>query len=63
MRRILLILQIRQNQQHLQLGVEFLQKEIERTAALGVNQIVLHPGAHVGAGVDKGIAKIIEGSK
>lgn len=43
------------------LGVEFLQKEIERTAALGAKQIVLHPGAHVGAGTDKGIEKIIEG--
>lgn len=42
-------------------GVEFLQKEIERTAALGATQIVLHPGAHVGAGTDAGIAKIIEG--
>lgn len=42
-------------------GVEFLQKEIERTAALGAKQIVLHPGAHVGAGVEAGIAKIIEG--
>lgn len=44
-----------------ELGVEFLQKEIERTAALGANQIVLHPGAHVGGGVEKGTAKIIEG--
>ena len=44
-----------------QLGVDFLQKEIERTAALGANQIVLHPGAHVGAGVEAGTAKIIEG--
>jgi len=43
------------------LGVEFLQKEIERTAALGASQIVLHPGAHVGAGPEAGIAKIIEG--
>lgn len=43
------------------LGVDFLQTEIERTAALGASQIVLHPGAHVGAGVDAGIAKIIEG--
>lgn len=43
------------------LGVEFLQKEIKRTAALGAKQIVLHPGAHVGAGTDKGIEKIIEG--
>ncbi|MGB3259823.1 deoxyribonuclease IV [Paenisporosarcina sp.] len=43
------------------LGVDFLQKEIERTAALGAKQIVLHPGAHVGAGAEVGIAKIIEG--
>lgn len=42
-------------------GVEFLQKEIERTAALGATQIVLHPGAHVGAGTEAGIAKIVEG--
>ena len=39
----------------------FLQKEIERTAALGATQIVLHPGAHVGAGVDAGIGRIVEG--
>ena len=43
------------------LGVDFLQQEIQRTAALGANQIVLHPGAHVGAGAEQGIAKIIEG--
>ena len=44
-----------------QLGVDFLQSEIERTAALEATQIVLHPGAHVGAGVDAGIARIVEG--
>ncbi|MDZ5470966.1 deoxyribonuclease IV (plasmid) [Bacillus sp. 31A1R] len=43
------------------LGVRFLTTEIERTEALGASQIVLHPGAHVGAGVDEGIKKIIEG--
>lgn len=43
------------------LGVRFLRSEIERTDALGGKQIVLHPGAHVGEGADKGIAKIIEG--
>lgn len=43
------------------LGVEFLQKEVERTAAIGATQIVLHPGAHVGAGAEAGIQKIIEG--
>ncbi|MBU5222804.1 TIM barrel protein, partial [Vibrio cholerae] len=31
------------------------------TEALGAKQIVLHPGAHVGAGADVGIKKIIEG--
>lgn len=44
-----------------ELGVTFLRSEIERTEALGAKQIVLHPGAHVGAGVDLGIKKIIEG--
>ncbi|GEB78337.1 deoxyribonuclease IV [Sporolactobacillus inulinus] len=43
------------------LGVSFLRKEIDRAEAIGAKQIVLHPGAHVGAGVDAGIAKIIEG--
>ncbi|MEH7224539.1 deoxyribonuclease IV [Bacillus sp. JJ1566] len=44
-----------------ELGVNFLRSEIERTEALGANQIVLHPGAHVGAGAEAGIKKIIEG--
>ncbi len=44
-----------------ELGVSFLQSEIERTEAIGAKQIVLHPGAHVGAGADEGIKKIIEG--
>ncbi|NUK30910.1 deoxyribonuclease IV [Parageobacillus sp. VR-IP] len=43
------------------LGVEFLRSEIERTEAIGAKQIVLHPGAHVGAGPEAGIRKIIEG--
>jgi len=44
-----------------ELGVNFLQTEIERTEAIGAKQIVLHPGAHVGAGAEAGIKKIIEG--
>ncbi|AOM82609.1 Endonuclease IV [Salisediminibacterium beveridgei] len=43
------------------LGVDFLKSEIDRTEAIGAKQIVLHPGAHVGAGVDEGIKRIIEG--
>lgn len=44
-----------------EIGVSFLREEIDRTAAIGAGQIVLHPGSHVGAGEDKGIGKIIEG--
>jgi deoxyribonuclease-4 len=44
-----------------ELAVEFLQKEIERTAAMGSKIMVLHPGAHVGAGTEAGIQRIIEG--
>ncbi|THE15445.1 deoxyribonuclease IV [Bacillus timonensis] len=44
-----------------ELGVNFLRSEIERTDALGAKQIVLHPGAHVGAGAEAGIKRIIEG--
>ncbi|MDE7312279.1 MAG: deoxyribonuclease IV [Eubacterium sp.] len=43
------------------LAVEFLEKEIERTTAMGSNILVLHPGAHVGAGVEAGTAQIIKG--
>ncbi len=44
-----------------EIAVSFLKTEIERTEALGISQIVLHPGAHVGEGSEIGIAKIIEG--
>jgi deoxyribonuclease-4 len=44
-----------------ELGVNFLRSEIERTEAIGAGQIVLHPGAHVGAGTEAGIKRIVEG--
>ncbi|MFD1455774.1 deoxyribonuclease IV [Levilactobacillus lanxiensis] len=42
-------------------AVEFLTAEVHRAAALGATQIVLHPGAHVGAGPDAAIAQIAQG--
>ncbi|AYM03194.1 deoxyribonuclease IV [Levilactobacillus brevis] len=42
-------------------AVEFLTAEVKRAAALGATQIVLHPGAHVGAGPDAAIAQIAQG--
>ncbi|WP_461181425.1 deoxyribonuclease IV [Virgibacillus kimchii] len=44
-----------------ELGVNFLRNEMDRTAAIGSGQIVLHPGSHVGEGAETGIRKIIEG--
>ena len=43
------------------LAVDFLAIELERTAAMGSHTLVLHPGAHVGAGADLGIDKIVAG--
>jgi len=41
-----------------QLAVDFLRLEIERTEKIGAKNIVLHPGSHVKAGADVGIASI-----
>ncbi|NEN80795.1 deoxyribonuclease IV, partial [Paenibacillus elgii] len=42
-------------------SIAFMRDEMERTEALGSEQIVMHPGSHVGEGVDKGLNKIIKG--
>jgi apurinic endonuclease (APN1) len=42
-------------------ATEFLREEIRRAQALGATQITMHPGAHVGAGVEAGLAQIIKG--
>lgn len=44
-----------------ELAVEFLAKEIERTIACRSHTLILHPGAHVGAGTETGTAQIIKG--
>lgn len=44
-----------------ELAVEFLEKEITRSAGMGSQILVLHPGSHVGEGTQAGIQKITEG--
>lgn len=44
-----------------QIAVEFLEVELQRTAAMGSKTLVLHPGSHVGEGVDAGTAQIVKG--
>ena len=44
-----------------ELAVDFLKLEIERTEACKSKTLILHPGSHVGEGVDTGINQIIKG--
>ena len=44
-----------------ELAVSFLKQEIKRCEAIGVHRVVLHPGAHVGAGREVGLDRIVEG--
>lgn len=42
-------------------SVRFLQEELERCELLGIQSLVLHPGSHVGLGVDTAISNIAKG--
>ena len=41
-----------------QFSVNFLQEEIERCKLLGITKLVLHPGSHVGLGMERAISNI-----
>ncbi|MCM1287615.1 MAG: deoxyribonuclease IV [Clostridium sp.] len=43
------------------IAVDFLALELERTTAMGSRILVLHPGSHVGEGMQAGIAQIVKG--
>ncbi len=43
-----------------ELAVDFLRLELHRSCAMGSHVLVLHPGAHVGAGREKGIQRIAD---
>ena len=49
------------NEEKFDFSVSFLTEEVKRVNELGVKLMVLHPGSHVGLGVDKGIENIISG--
>ena len=48
------------NPEKLDFAISFLKQEIERVESLGVTKIVLHPGSHVGLGVDIAIDNLIK---
>lgn len=41
-------------------GVSFLRQELTRAKELGIDKVVLHPGSHVGLGVEAGIENIAD---
>lgn len=49
------------NTEKYEFAVDFLKQEIARCEKLKIKYMVLHPGSHVGLGVDVGIANIISG--
>lgn len=42
-------------------AISFLKQEVSRCEKLGIKNMVLHPGSHVGIGIDEGIKLIIDG--
>lgn len=42
-------------------AINFLKQEVSRCEKLGIRNMVLHPGSHVGLGIDGGIELIIDG--
>ena len=42
-------------------SVRFLQEEVQRCSQLGIKYMVLHPGSHVGLGIETGINNISKG--
>lgn len=41
-------------------SIEALADELERSRALGLTALVLHPGAHLGSGRERGLARVVE---
>lgn len=46
---------------YFEFATDFLRQEIERVEYIGAKQMTMHPGAHVGQGVDVGLAQIVRG--
>lgn len=47
------------NPNNLDFGIRFLTEELDRCNSLGIKKLVLHPGSHVGIGIEEGIKNII----
>lgn len=50
----------RLDEEKYQFSIRFLKEEIDRCEELKISYLVIHPGSHVGAGIDIGIKNIID---
>ncbi len=48
------------NTDHYYFAISFLKQEIKRCEMLGIEKIVIHPGNHVGVGIDEALNNIVE---
>ncbi len=49
------------NENNFDFSIRFLTEELERVNQLGIKYLVLHPGSHVGLGIEQGIQNISKG--
>lgn len=47
------------NINNMEFNIRFLQEEINRASELNISKIVLHPGSHIGKGIESGINNIV----
>ena len=48
------------NPKNMEFNINFLKQEINRCEQLGIKRLVLHPGSHVGLGIEEGINNIAQ---
>ena len=48
------------NKTNFDFNVNFLNEELKRVKELGITKIVIHPGSHIGQGIEEGIKNIID---
>jgi deoxyribonuclease-4 len=48
------------NPNNIEFNISFLKEEIRRVESLGISKLVIHPGSHIGLGLETGIKNVIK---